>query len=278
MWDYSDKVKEHFLNPRNVGEIEDADGIGDTGSLKCGDALRLYIKVDKSSGEERISDVKFQTFGCASAIAAASAMTEMVKGMTLDEAAKVTNDDIVRYLGGLPAPKIHCSVMGAEALQLAIADYHGETPESLDPNAVIICECFEVTEKKIRDAIFDHNLTTVEQVTQHTKAGGACGQCIPEIERIIAEVLAEKAAATCELTPGNEREQKIKDVIDNDIASALGTHGGGIQLVAVDGDKVVVHMEGACKMCSAVNATVNSIVEKMLQDKVDENIKVEVGG
>lgn len=277
MWDYNDTVKDHFLNPRNAGEIEDADGIGDTGNLRCGDALKLYIKVEEVNGEERISDIKFQTFGCASAIASASALTEIAKGMTLDEAAKVTNQDIVEYLGGLPAPKIHCSVMGAEALQFAIADYRGETREK-GARGDIVCKCFEVTEQQIRDVVSANNLTSVEQVTDYTKAGGACTECIPEIRRIIGEVLAEKAAARCDVVPENERDAEIKRLLEEEIGPALGAHGGGLQLAAIEGDKVVVVMQGACAMCDSVHGTVRDFVQRTLREEVDEAIVVEVGG
>lgn len=116
---YNEKVMEHFNNPRNVGEMPDADGIGETGSFKCGDTMKLYIKVK----DERIEDVKFQTFGCGAAIASSSMLTEMVKGKTLEEAAQVTNRDVAEELGGLPPMKLHCSNLAADALHNAIADY-----------------------------------------------------------------------------------------------------------------------------------------------------------
>src|SRR4030066_1712622 len=180
MWDYTEKVKDHFLNPRKVGEIENPDGTGEVGSLACGDALRLSIKLDE---KKRIRDAKFKTFGCASAIASSSALTEIIKGMTLEEAEKVTNQNIADYLGGLPEEKMHCSVMGREALESAIANYRGQKVTKEDFEAV--CKCFGVTDREIIKAVRENDLRTVEQVTYYTKAGGGCGQCHPKIEAII---------------------------------------------------------------------------------------------
>lgn len=186
MWDYTDKVKEHFLKPRNVGELEDANAIGEAGSLNCGDALKLFLKVNEN---ERIVDATFMTFGCASAVASSSALTEIIKGMTLDDAAKVTNDDISDYLGGLPKAKMHCSVMGQSALKKAIANYRGVQIMAKPGN--LVCECFEVTDLEIIDAIKGNGLETTEHVTNYLKAGGGCGQCLDRIEELIESVKAK---------------------------------------------------------------------------------------
>ncbi len=188
MWNYSDKVMDHFMNPRNVGEIENPDGTGEVGNAACGDALKLTFKLDN---EGKIADVKFKTFGCASAIASSSMLTELVKGKTLDEAQKITNQDIADALGGLPEAKMHCSVMGMEALQAAIADYRGEAnpfEKDKDHEGKIVCHCFGVTDVKILKVAKENNLHQASEVTNYCKAGGACGSCLGTIQRLLDDM------------------------------------------------------------------------------------------
>ena len=198
MWNYTEKTLDHFRNPRNVGKIENPDGEGTVGALACGDALSLSFKLGEDG---RIAEVKFLTFGCASAIASSSALTEMIKGKTLEEAEKITNKDIADYLGGLPEQKMHCSVMGMEALEAAIADYrkkhaagNGSEPAAAvdDP---LVCTCFNVREAEIVQAIRINGLTTVEQITNYTKAGGACGRCRAAIRAILERETGAKEDA-----------------------------------------------------------------------------------
>lgn len=187
MWDYNNKVMDYFLNPRNVGEIADADAEAEVGNMTCGDALRIFLKIDEKT--HKILDAKFKTFGCASAIASASILTEMVIGKTIEEALKVTNKDIVEALGGLPQAKFHCSVMGSEALEAAVNDYRGIKPEEKEElEGKLVCKCFAVTDKLIEKVVRENHLTTVDEVTAYTKAGGACGSCKNEIQEIIDRV------------------------------------------------------------------------------------------
>lgn len=273
MWEYTDKVKEHFLNPRNVGKIEDPDGVGEVGSLACGDALKLTFKLDD---QERIQEAKFQTFGCASAIASSSALTEMIKGKTLEEAGQITNQDIADYLGGLPKEKMHCSVMGRDALEKAIAHYRGQ-PE-VPVEGEVVCECFGITDKEIERAVRENGLKTVEDVTGYTKAGGGCESCHEKIEEIIAQVHGEakppEKGRPKRLT-NIEKIKQIEEALEREIKPSLKKDGGDIELVDVDGGTVLVKLKGTCASCSAAEVTLKHYVETKLRDLVASDLIVE---
>jgi NifU-like protein len=279
MWEYTDKVRDYFFNPRNVGEIENADGIGEVGSLACGDALKLTFKLDEKG---KIADARFKTFGCASAIASSSALTEIIKGMTLEEASKVTNKDIADFLGGLPEQKMHCSVMGREALEAAIANYRTGGTKKHQLEGRVVCVCFGVTEKEIERVIRDNNLTTVDEVTNYCKAGGGCGGCKGEIEKIIQRIQGGKAKKKTKTTPAKghkltniQKIQLIQETINEQIRPTLRADGGNIDLIDVDGNKVVVALRGMCAQCALANITMRDLVEAKLREFVSDELVVE---
>lgn len=274
MWEYSEKVLEHYRHPRNVGKIDNADLIGEAGSLACGDSLKLYIKLDGSV----IKDAKFQTFGCGSAVASSSILTEMIIGKTLEEAKKITNKDIADELGGLPQEKMHCSVMGQEALEDALKKYYGkeeiEKEAGLSQNGdKIVCTCFNVTENQIWEAIKVNGLKTVEEVTNYTKAGGACGRCKGVIKDIIETYLRKEGQAP--VMTATQKILKIGRVIDQQISPQLQKDGGDIDLIDVEGNKVKVKLTGMCSGCKNATMTLKAFVESVLRDKVDSSLEVE---
>lgn len=277
MWDYTEKVKEHFLHPKNVGNMENPDAEAMTGSIVCGDALKLMLKIDKDT--ETITDAKFKTFGCASAIASSSILTEMIKGKTLDEAMAITNKDIANELGGLPEEKMHCSVMGMETLEKAIKTYKGVYEDDHDDHdeGAVICKCFSVTDAKIEKAIKENNLKTVEEVTYYTKAGGGCGACKVKIEDIIEHTLKkendEKTSQKGRLT-NKEKIKKIEEIINNTINPALSLDGGSCTLVDVDGNNVYISFKGACSGCHASSNTLKIFVEPKIRELVDSHLVV----
>jgi NifU-like protein len=272
MWDYTDKVKEHFLNPRNVGIIDHPDGLGEVGSLACGDALKLTFKLDENG---KIREAKFQTFGCASAIASSSALTEMIKGLSLEEAAKITNEDIAAYLGGLPKEKMHCSVMGRDALEKAIAFYRGESQKKIDGE--IVCECFGVTDREIERVVRENRLSTIEEVTDYVKAGGGCGNCHEKIQAIINTVLGKMPASKKkpEKLTNIQKIRLIEETLEREIQPSLKQDGGNIELIDVEGDKVFVKLLGACAACSISQVTLKDYVEKKLRELVTPELVVE---
>ena len=282
MWDYSAKVQEHFYSPKNTGPLDGANGVGDVGSIKCGDALRLMLKVNPET--EVIEDAHFQTFGCGSAIASSSALTEIIKGKTLDEALKVTNQDIADYLDGLPPEKMHCSVMGREALQAAIANYRGEEWKDDHEEGALICKCFAIDAVLIEETVRANNLSTVEEVTNYTKAGGGCSSCHEGIEEILVKVLAErgetfnpipvkaKKADDGSKMTNLQRIKRIEMILDS-IRPQLQRDHGDIELVDVDGKTIYVNMIGACAGCQMEAMTLQGIQQRLMED-LGEFVKV----
>ncbi len=279
MWDYSEKVKEHFFRPRNVGEMENPDAEAEVGSIACGDALKLQLKIDENGV---ITDAKFQTFGCGSAIASSSALTELIIGKTVEEAEKVTNRDIVNYLGALPPQKMHCSVMGHEALEAALASWRGVDIAHEHEEGTIVCQCYGVTDEKIERVVRENNLQTVEEVTNYTKAGGGCTSCHPEIEdiifRVYKQVVVKEAHAKKPPKKKLTNIQKInliQEILDQEVRPALQADGGDIELIDVDGSRVLVAMRGSCVGCPSSVLTIKAGVEEKLREFVDDELVVE---
>jgi NifU-like protein len=296
MWNYSDKVFDHFMNPRNVGEIEDPDGVGEVGSMACGDALRLSFKLDDDG---KIADARFQTFGCGSAIASSSVLTEMIKGLTLKEAARISNEDIARELDGLPREKMHCSVMGREALEAAMIDHYKRlgrgVPCHLIQQETILCHCFQVTKDTVKDAIFAHRLEDIEDVTNFTKAGGGCTDCHHDIGDLLrdcwdkierGEAPAPAPAPLVDLNemPGPREVEhapedaeivgRIRELLDEDISPALRNDGGDLEFVRFRDGRVHIRLTGNCAACRSSDATIKGLIEPKLREFVREDLEV----
>ncbi len=279
MWDYSEKVMDHYRNPRNVGKIDDADAVGSAGSLACGDQLKIYLKIKNGI----VTDAKFQTFGCGSAVASSSILTEMIIGKPISEVRKITNKDIADQLEGLPPEKMHCSVMGYEALEDALQGYEDyqdleDIRADEDKKQKIVCTCFGITENVIWDAIKQNGLTTVEEITNYTKAGGACGKCKGLIQDIIDTYYKKEESKKTEGLSPAQRILKINSIIENQISPELQKDGGDITLVDIDGNKVYVKLRGKCSGCKNSMLTLKAFVEMTLRDAISKDIEViEVG-
>lgn len=297
MWNYTDKVKEHFFNPKNAGVLENANAVGEVGSITCGDALKLMMNVNPDT--QVIEAARFQTFGCGSAIASSSALTEMIIGKTVDEALNLTNRDIADYLGGLPPEKMHCSVMGAEALRAAIAAYKGEEWDDDHEEGELVCKCFGIDAAMIERAVTVNGLTTLEEVTHYTKAGGSCQTCHEKIEDVLDTVLAKSGAlkpakshapgtvgldAILPLKPKEaapaapakltnvQRMQAIMMAIE-EIRPQVQKDGGDVELVDIDGKDIYVRLSGACSGCSQSAGTMMGVQMKLVE-KLGEFVRV----
>jgi NifU-like protein len=240
-----------------------------------------------------ILDAGFQTFGCGSAIASSSALTEIVKGMTVDEALKVSNQDIADFLDGLPPEKMHCSVMGREALEAAIANYRGEEWVDDHEEGALVCKCFAIDEVMIEKAITENKLSTVEDVTNYTKAGGGCSSCHEGIEEILARVIAaredesvpaaaevpvapEPAPVAAQAAPAKmtnlQRIKRIEETLEA-IRPMLQRDHGDVELVDVDGKTIYVNLIGACMNCQMAAMTMGGIQQKLIE-ALGEFVKV----
>ena len=275
MWDYTDKVREHFLSPHNAGELKDANAIGEVGSIACGDALKLFLKIENNV----IVDASFQTFGCASAIASSSVLTDMVKGKTIEEALAISNKEIAGALGGLPQQKMHCSVMGQEALEAAIKKYRGETSDAPHEESRPVCRCFGVSEEHIRRAVRENGLTSVEQITNFTKAGGGCGNCLEDIASILADEIGSPAPLQkIEIKPKGmsnvQRMQRVMRTLDDVVRPRLKQDGGDVELVDIEGSVVTIALRGVCGSCPSSRLTIDGFIQETLRGHVDPAITV----
>ena len=189
-WVYTEKVKEHFMHPRNVLKDEEgfkADGEGMVGNIKCGDQMMMLIKVKDGV----IVDCRWKTYGCASAIASTSVLSEMIKGMSLEKAFLLTPKEIMKQLGSLPEHKIHCSVLGDKALRAAINDYYqknGMADKVQKENVKIICQCMNVTDHEIEEVVLE-GARTYYELQERTKLGTVCGQCEPQAKELLEEYI-----------------------------------------------------------------------------------------
>ncbi|GDY26096.1 nitrogen fixation protein NifU [Agarivorans sp. Toyoura001] len=277
MWNYSEKVKQHFFQPKNAKAVDHANAIGDVGSISCGDALRLSLKVNPDS--DVIEDAGFQTFGCGSAIASSSALTEMIIGQTIDQVMRISNQDIVDFLDGLPPEKMHCSVMGMEALHAAVAQYRGEEVAEEHEEGELICKCFAIDDALIKRVVSQNNLETLDEVINYTKAGGACAACHEKIEWVLEECLGTPLADPI-VTPASPSKANtivgkirlIEQALEQ-VRPQLQADGGDVQLSDVEDDMVFVSLTGACNGCGLSGATL-AMIEQKISAVLGETITV----
>ncbi len=310
IWDaYSQKVQNLMNNPRNMGEIteEQAKAMGaklivaDFGAESCGDAVRLYWAVDPKT--DKILDAKFKSFGCGTAIASSDTMVELCKGKTVDEAVKITNIDVERAMRddpdtpAVPPQKMHCSVLAYDVIKKAAAQYKGIDMESFEDD-IIVCECARVSLSTLREVIRLNDLTTVEQITDYTKAGAFCKSCIKPggheekdiyLVDLLEEYQKEKMAknANSMATGGAvafadmtvvQKLKAVDRVIDDNVRQMLIMDGGDMEILDIkeNGSHIDIYIRylGACSGCASANTGTLFAIEGILREKLDENIRV----
>jgi len=304
-WDYSDKTRQLFLDAvagkagTHMGAIPDADGYGQHGSISCGDAMEFTFRCERGADprNDRIVETRYQTFGCTSAIASSEALCRLLeeKQITPIDALHIKNADIVAYLDGLPPQKLHCSVMGAEALQAAVVDWArkrsvplselGIDPEQLEEDeGRVVCRCFNLTEPYLRRKIKELNLRTIADITAAVKAGGACTACHHEpggLEDLLRETWGEQAnLPAADPTPKAAKRtpyqltKEIERVVDSTVRPRLQFDGGDLELVEIRDKNVYCRLVGVCAGCSGAHDTLRYVVEEALRLGVDPDIKV----
>jgi NifU-like protein len=293
----------------HLGEIANPDGMGEHGSIACGDAMRFTFRVSRHATDptqDVITEAKYLTFGCTSAIASSEALCAIIEAgsFTPITALKIRNSDIVDYLQGLPEQKIHCSVMGAEALEAAVfnwAQRRGVDLKSLGidirdqetEEGRIVCKCFSLTEPYIKRKIRELNLHSIPEITNAIKAGGGCTSChhVPGgLQDLLDQVWQGKPAAApaatqpFQILPSEAREttelsayqfaKKVEKVIDEYIRPALRMDGGDVEIIDIKGALVYCRLKGACSGCMGAGQTLKMMVERSLKDQVDERVRV----
>jgi NifU-like protein len=315
-WEYSEKTKQLFMDAvhgkpgTHLGEIEDPDGFGEHGSIACGDVMRFTFRVNRhvtDPAKDVITQARYLTFGCTSAIAASEALCTLIeqRAHTPIEALTIRNQDIVEFLGGLPAQKIHCSVMGAEALEAAVFNWAQKRGVDLGRLGIdiradeqqdgrIVCKCFSLTEPYIRRKIQELNLRTIQEITNAIKAGGACMAChqVPGgLQDLLDETWGRSPASTKVLTQisplgaGVAKDEKmalspyqftkrVEKTVDEYVRPMLRQDGGDVEILDIKDNLIYCRLAGACQGCANASLTLRMMVERTLKDMVDEHIRV----
>jgi len=314
-WEYSEKTKEIFMDAvhgkpgTHMGEIEHPDGIGEHGSITCGDALRFTFRVRRHPTDplqDIITEARYLTFGCTSAIASSEALCTLIEreDYTPIGALKISNRDIVTYLGGLPDQKIHCSVMGAEALEAAVfnwaqkrgvdlsvlgIDMHAEEKEE----GRLVCQCFGLTEPYIKRKIRELGLKTIAEITGAIKAGGACMSCHHKpggLQDLLTEVWGpqpltlkilpttpeprEPVAADRPTVSPYQFSKHVEKALDEYVRPMLRRDGGDVELVDIKDTVIYCRLVGACAGCGGAGMTMKLMVERTLKEMVDDRIRI----